>query len=215
MGKLKKSTVSDPAMVPEQNVSGCEHNVNCVPSLQKFCYCILKVPYEIHNAVNDNTFGSPKAKLDHFKTLKRESEFILTIFNQTIVDYLSGYIGYLKDVIEEESQAKDKQCKLNIPKVVLSPESYNKGIINGTALEFGMSIGNVMAHLENDRGERLIQMDAVDLAKVLPACFEFGGGKALNEKTLAINLGIGKNEESLLKERIIKPEDVLKYKKKR
>ena len=199
MGKLKKSTVSDPAMVPEQNVSGCDRTVNCVPSLLKFCNCVLNVPDEISIAINGNTFSSTKSQLTYIKKMKRALEFTMTIINQATLDYLTINIGYIKDVIEEELQAEKNLCKLNIQKVFLSPEEYKKGIINGTALEFGMSIGNVMAHLENDRGERLIQMDAVNLAKVLPACFEFIGGGALNEGTLITNLGKGKNEESLLK----------------
>lgn len=65
-------------------------------------------------------------------------------------------------------------------------------------MDFGMLIGNIVENLKNKKGDHIITVHASDLANMLSLCCELHRGKQLNPNTLAIAIGNGEKEESII-----------------
>ena len=172
----------------------------CIPTLRKLGDCLNSLTERFRYDYSDNTKESLSSSenLDNFSEIKLQVSYIRSVVNQDLMDLLDQNIAHYEALVKKESQSTDFMGNYISKEVLRRNIKLNKMTINGGSGEFGLLLGNVVEHLVNKKGNRLIEVSDKKLAYMVFISCLLIGGEIINPATLAVFIGKGRKGKSII-----------------
>lgn len=204
MKKSEKKECPVPSMDLEPKVTGCGQNSTCVPTLDQIGQCLTGLMLEFIVSLNQKSPLSLKDEIDFLSEKRLNVKYVLNNFNLAVVNLLDNKIEHNLALIELKNQCKYNKKNTDSGEPFHQIIGHIKAVIDCGSLKFGMLIGSIVANLRNLNGDHIITIEATDLAKLVKGCCVKQVGGEFNNDTLAIGIGKGLKESSIIKEDKVK-----------
>lgn len=190
-------------MKMEPKVTGCEHNSTCVPTLDQIGKCLTALLIKFILSLNEKSSLSLKDETAILSQKRINIKFFFNNLNLDVLNLLDSKIEHNVAQIELENQSKNDKKKTDAGEPFQQISGPIKAVINCGVMDFGNLIGNIVENLKNKKGDHIITVPASDLANMLSLCCELHRGKQLNPNSLAIAIGNGEKEVSIIDQNVL------------